>query len=165
VSRLYPDRPHVGVLAVVRREGRVLLVERAVPPFRGEWGFPGGALELGETIFDAARRELSEETRIEAVPVRVLTALDLIERDEAGRLRLHWALIAVLLDWVAGEAVPNHEASAAGWFDPREMRRLRLMPEVERVMELALGQRGKGARAIYLGPQQTEPPPSADKNP
>jgi ADP-ribose pyrophosphatase YjhB (NUDIX family) len=140
LSRLYPDRPHAGVLAVVRREGRVLLVERARPPNEGKWGFPGGGQELGERFFTTATRELREETGIEARPVDVLTVLDVIGRDDDRRVRWHWMLVVVLLDFVAGDAAPLDEATAVGWFDLAGLRaaRLVLMPDVERLVAAAL---------------------------
>jgi 8-oxo-dGTP diphosphatase len=144
VSRLYPDRPHVGVLAVVRRDGRVLLVQRARPPNDGKWGFPGGGQELGETVFATAVRELREETGIEAVPIEILTVLDTIGRDDDGRVRWHWTLVVVLLDFIAGEAAPLDEAHEVGWFDLAEARArgLPMMPDVERVIDLAFPRAG-----------------------
>jgi 8-oxo-dGTP diphosphatase len=59
-GRRYPERPIVGVLAVVMRGDRVLIVRRANPPLSGRWGFPGGVLELGETVAQGAMRELSK---------------------------------------------------------------------------------------------------------
>ncbi|MEN7538812.1 NUDIX domain-containing protein, partial [Aurantiacibacter flavus] len=57
-----PQRPIAATIAVVLREGQVLLVRRANPPDAGRWGFPGGKIETGETIEQAAIRELYEET-------------------------------------------------------------------------------------------------------
>src|SRR3954469_22120523 len=96
VSRHYPDRPIVGVLGVVRRGGRVLLVQRARAPSVGKWGFPGGVQELGETISAAGARALGEETSLVVEPIATLTSLDVIDRDGEGRVRTHYALIAVL---------------------------------------------------------------------
>src|SRR5207302_2234357 len=84
MTRHYPDRPIVGVLGVVRRDGRVLLVQRARAPSVGKWGFPGGVQELGETIFEAVIRELREETSLIVEPVETLTTLDVVERDGEG---------------------------------------------------------------------------------
>jgi 8-oxo-dGTP diphosphatase len=139
-DRAYPDRPRVGVLAVVRRAGRVLLVQRSKPPRPGFWGFPGGEQELGETVFETASRELLEETGIIAVPRDMLTVLDHITRDEADRIQHHWTLVVVQLDWEAGEGAPLDEAFAVAWLDIAELRRRALptLPNVETVMRLAL---------------------------
>lgn len=93
-----PRHPVPAVLAVVLRDGCALLVQRANPPDAGLWGYPGGKIETGETVFAAARRELLEETGIHARPLRVLTALDALDHDAAGTLRFHYILVAVLCE-------------------------------------------------------------------
>ena len=140
-GRLYPERPMVGCVAVVRREGRVLLARRSVPPGAGRWGFPGGHLELGETVQACAKRELEEETRITADAIGTLDVIDRIERDEEGRVRSHFALIAVALEWRSGEGEAIDDASALGWFTPDEARSLELFPQVEELMTEALRRR------------------------
>jgi len=122
LSRLYPGRPWVGVLAAVRRGPRCLLARRGEGADAGKWGFVGGQLELGETLIDCAKRELIEETGILAEPREVLTAFDYIDRDEAGRVRFHFTLVCVLLDWRAGEGElrePRH-LTGLGWYTPEE---------------------------------------------
>ncbi len=114
-------RPTVAVLAVVRREGRLLLVRRANPPDQGLWGYPGGRVEPGESYFAAALRELEEETGIVADSPRLLTVLDFIERDGAGRVAHHFAMITVACRWRQGEAVAADDALEARWFDGAEI--------------------------------------------
>jgi len=140
MSRHYPDRPIVGVLGVVRRDGRVLLVQRARAPSVGKWGFPGGVQELGETIFEAVIRELREETELEVEPVEVLTTLDVIDRDEQGCVRTHYALIAVLAEWRKGEVRIDGEATDFGWFTAQEVKQagLHTLPAAVRIMAMAL---------------------------
>ena len=139
-DRLYPERPILGCLAVVRRHGRVLLAQRSVPPGIGRWGFPGGMQELGETVHACAQRELLEETGIAADPVATLTVLDQLRHDDAGRVKVHFALIVVLLEWRAGEGAPLEDATALGWFTPDEVkaRGLELFPHAEELMHQAL---------------------------
>ncbi|HJT08223.1 MAG TPA: NUDIX hydrolase [Stellaceae bacterium] len=143
-DRLYPDRPIVGCLGVVRRGDRVLLAQRSVPPGIGRWGFPGGMQELGETVHACARRELEEETGIAADPVATLTVIDRIGHDEAGKVKTHFTLIAVLLDWRSGEGEPIEDATALAWLTPSEVRarRLELFPHALELMEMALARRG-----------------------
>ncbi|HEX7968118.1 MAG TPA: NUDIX hydrolase [Stellaceae bacterium] len=143
-DRLYPDRPIVGCLAVVRRGSRVLLAQRSVPPGVGRWGFPGGMQELGETVHACAARELKEETGITADPVATLTVIDRVTRDEAGKVKIHFTLVAVLLDWRAGEGEPIEDATALGWFTPEETRTrgLELFPHALELLEMALAPRG-----------------------
>jgi 8-oxo-dGTP diphosphatase len=118
-ARRYPDRPIVAVLAVVLRpvgeETRALIVQRAQQPNAGRWGFPGGVLELGETVAEGAMRELLEETQIVAEPAGWLDVHDAISRDDQGRVQFHYALIAVRGVWQSGEGVAADDAAACAW--------------------------------------------------
>jgi 8-oxo-dGTP diphosphatase len=118
-ARRYPDRPIVAVLAVVLRpmgqETRALIVQRAQQPNAGRWGFPGGVLELGETVAEGAMRELLEETGIVAEPAGWLNVHDAISRDDAGRVQFHYTLIAVRGVWKSGDGVAADDAAACAW--------------------------------------------------
>jgi len=94
--REYPVSPIVGVGAVVFQADCVLLVRRAKAPLAGEWSLPGGAVELGETLEQAIRREVAEETGLTVAVVKVLEALDHIEQDASGRIRFHYVLVDFL---------------------------------------------------------------------
>ena len=139
MKREYPDHPIVGVLGIVRREGRVLVVQRAKPPSAGRWGFPGGVQELGETVFEAARRELAEETSVDVAPLHSLPVLDIIRPDDAGRIRSHWLLVPVVCDWVSGDGDLSDEVDALRWLAPAELGAcgLDLLPDLERLALLA----------------------------
>jgi 8-oxo-dGTP diphosphatase len=118
-ARRYPDRPIVAVLAVVLRpmgqEIRALIVQRAQQPNAGRWGFPGGVLELGETVAEGAMRELLEETGIVAEPAGWLNVHDAISRDDEGRVQFHYTLIAMRGVWKLGEGVAADDAAACAW--------------------------------------------------
>jgi len=118
---LFPVRPVPAVLAVVVRAGEVLLVRRANPPDQGLWGFPGGRMEMGEGHLEAALRELDEETGIVADTPRLITVLDFIEHAADGRPAHHFAMIAVLCRWRAGEGLAADDALEARWFDRLEL--------------------------------------------
>lgn len=109
-------RPIVATIATVFRENHVLLVRRANPPDAGRWGFPGGKIDFGETVEDAAVRELLEETGVRATARRVFTAVDAFDRDENGLVRHHYVLVAVLCSWVSGEPIAGDDALDARWF-------------------------------------------------
>jgi ADP-ribose pyrophosphatase YjhB (NUDIX family) len=102
-------------LAVVMRGERVLVVRRANPPLSGRWGFPGGVLELGETVAQGAMRELFEETGVKAEAAGPLTVIDTIDRDKEGRVRYHYTLVAVIGIWQSGEGVPGDDADEVVW--------------------------------------------------
>jgi 8-oxo-dGTP diphosphatase len=124
-ARRYPDRPIVAVLAVVVRgsgsDTRALIVQRAQQPNAGRWGFPGGVLELGETVAEGAMRELAEETGILAEPAGLLDVHDAIHRDAQGRVQFHYTLIAVRGIWRSGEGVAADDAAATAWVSRAEI--------------------------------------------
>lgn len=132
--------PVAAVLAVVAREGRVLLVRRAKNPDRGLWGFPGGRIEPGETTKAAAVRELREETGVDASAGDVLTTVDVIDRSDDGELRHHFVLVAVRCRWLSGEGRADDDALEARWFTLEEIRSIGqgASEQVERVARLAL---------------------------
>ena len=141
ISREYPNRPFTAALAVCRRGERVLLAERykAGSTFSGKWGFPGGMQEVGETILAAATRELCEETGIVAEPLRVVDAFDVIGKEPDGRVRAHFTLVCVVLEWRSGEGEPLEDATALGWYTPEEaLQKLELFPDSLRLMKAAL---------------------------
>lgn len=116
-----PSRPIPATIAAVVRDGHVLLVRRANPPDHGRWAFPGGKIEAGERIEDAAARELFEECAVRAQPLQVFDAVDVFDHDEAGALRRHYILIAVLCRWQAGEPVAGDDAMDARWVPLAEL--------------------------------------------
>jgi 8-oxo-dGTP diphosphatase len=144
-GRRYPDRPIAGVLAVVMRGDRVLVVRRANPPMPGRWGFPGGVLELGETVAQGAMRELFEETGIEAEAAGPLTVIDTIERDPEGRVRYHYTLVAVIGHWQSGEGVPGDDADELAWLTRSEIveQGLPTAPALLPLIDLALARGGR----------------------
>lgn len=142
LSRDYPSRPVVGVGAVVWRDGRVLLIRRGKPPLAGQWSLPGGAQELGETVEEAARREVREETGLELTRVELLTVVDSITRDAQGAVRWHYTLVDVVAEAAAGVPRPGGDAAEVGWFDPDRLDELGLWTETVRVIRRAAGQRG-----------------------
>jgi 8-oxo-dGTP diphosphatase len=137
-GRLYPERPIVGCLAVVRRGNKVLLAQRSLPPGVGKWGYPGGMQELGETLFECARRELMEETGIMAEPASVLTAIEAIRQDEKGKIMTHFTLVCVLMDWRQGEGEPLEDAQQVKWLTLAEAEKLETFPDAVSLMKLAL---------------------------
>ena len=143
-SRAYPERPIVGVLAVVLRGRRALVVRRAHPPLAGRWGFPGGVLELGETVAEGAMRELLEETGVVAEPAGVLTVIDTIDCDPEGRVRYHYALIAVRGTWQTGEGIAGDDADEVAWLSHAEILEGGLLtaPALLPLIDLALAGRG-----------------------
>jgi 8-oxo-dGTP diphosphatase len=123
-GREYPDRPLVGVGAIVIKDGRVLLVERGIPPNKGIWAIPGGGLNLGETMQQGAEREILEETGITIRAGAPVYSFDFLERDEKGQIRFHYVVIDMLGDYISGEAKGDDDALDARWVSPEELNSL-----------------------------------------
>ena len=136
MKREYPDSPLVGVGAVIIENGRVLLVKRGHPPLAGEWSIPGGVLELGETLREAATREPREETCLVVEPADLLGVYDRVLRDDDGRTLYHYVLIDFLCRRMGGEASAADDADEVRWFAPEETAALALPEDTAEVIRL-----------------------------
>lgn len=112
-----PSLPTAAVSCAVVREGQLLMIRRLNPPNAGRLALPGGKIEHAECLADAAERELREETGVIAKAREPFTAVDIIERDEAGGLRFHYVVVVMRMEWKAGEPVAGDDASHACWMD------------------------------------------------
>ena len=121
MAREYPAHPVVGVGAVVVRDGKALIVKRAHEPRKGEWSLPGGLLELGESLQDAARREIKEETGLDIDVGPVIETFDRVHRDDQGRIRYHFVIVDFLCWPREGEAVPGSDADDVAWVTPDQI--------------------------------------------
>lgn len=108
--------PVASVLGVIVHDDSVLLVRRLNQPDAGKWGYPGGWIEPGETIAQAAVRELFEETKVRAEARWAFNALDAFDYDQQGSLRRQFVMIAVLCAWVSGTPIAGDDATEAAWF-------------------------------------------------
>jgi ADP-ribose pyrophosphatase YjhB (NUDIX family) len=128
------------VLAIVLHGDRALVVRRSNPPMSGRWGFPGGVLELGETVAQGAMRELFEETGVAAEAAGTLTVIDAIDRDPEGRVRYHYTLVAVIGHWQSGDGVPGDDADEVAWLTRNEIveQNLPTAPALLPLIDLAL---------------------------
>jgi 8-oxo-dGTP diphosphatase len=115
MSREYPERPIVGVGAVIFDSDRILLVQRGQAPLKGEWSLPGGALELGETLEEGVRREVLEETGLVVEPVTIVEVLNRISRDSEGRVQYHYVLVDFLCRVIGGKLACATDAADARW--------------------------------------------------
>ncbi|MCC0806849.1 NUDIX domain-containing protein [Methylobacterium sp. W2] len=138
--RLFPARPFLGASIAVIRDGRVLLAARANEPLRGVWTLPGGLVEAGETLAQAALRELGEEVGVSAVVVRSLTPTEIILRAEDGRVRHHYVVHPHAALWTSGEPAPGPEALDVRWARPEDLADLATTPGLQATVEEAFAQ-------------------------
>ena len=136
-ARQYPARPLVGIGVVVWRDGKVLLIRRGKQPRKGQWSLPGGAQKTGETVRQAARREVREETGLEVEVAELVDVVDSLERDADGRVRYHYTLVDFSARASAGEAVAGGDAAEVAWRDPADLPGLGLWSETERIIRLS----------------------------
>ena len=136
MKREYPDFPLVGVGAIIIEDGRVLLVKRGHPPLAGEWSIPGGVLEVGETLREAAIREAREETCLRVEPADLLGVYDRVSRDDDGGTVYHYVLIDFLCRRVGGKARAADDADEVRWFTLEEAGELALPEDTAEVIRL-----------------------------
>jgi len=144
IKRHYPEQPLVGVGAVIFRGEEVLLVRRAQEPALGEWSLPGGLVELGETLTEALRRELLEETGLTVAIRGIAAVLERIYRDDAGGIPYHYVLVDFLCDYIGGDITAASDINAAHFFPVNDLPRDHLPPFTAQVIRRAWDQRQRG---------------------
>jgi len=136
--REYPERPHVGVGAVIVDDGRIVLIKRRFEPLAGEWSLPGGSVEVGETLEAAVAREMEEETglRVEVGPV--IEVFDRVMRDADGRVRFHFVIVDYLCWPAGGRLMAASDVSEAALVDPLELGPYGLTAKATQVIDRAM---------------------------
>jgi 8-oxo-dGTP diphosphatase len=152
MKREYPEAPIAGVGVVVLKGDKVLLVRRGKEPDRGRWGLPGGAVELGETVAQAAEREVDEECGIEIEIRDVIEVIDRIIPDDDGQIRYHYILIDLLAEHRRGDPIASSDAAEVRWVLEKELDQLELSPATRRVIRKGLRMAAEPQRQppIYL---------------
>lgn len=135
MTREYPSLPHLAVATAVFHGRRVLAVKRKNPPAANTWALPGGSVNLGETIFEAAKRETMEETGILVKPLRFLTAVDAIYRDASGVVQFHYAILYVLAEYLKGHHRPCDDTLEARWLTIQELHTLPFEKNTLKIIE------------------------------
>ena len=123
-DRAYPDRPFLAVSAAIVRDGRVLVARRARGPALGAWTMPGGVVEAGETLIEALKREIAEETSLIVEPVALAGHREAVVRDDDGRVSRHFVILCFATRWISGEPKLNEELAEARWLKPDELAQL-----------------------------------------
>ncbi|MBL8568968.1 MAG: NUDIX hydrolase [Phreatobacter sp.] len=120
-DRSYPARPILAASTAVIRDGRILVAQRANAPGAGLYSLPGGLVEVGETLAEAAARELMEEVGVVAAPLAICGHRDIIARDAQGRVERHFVVVTFAARWTEGEGATGPEAADVRWVTPDEL--------------------------------------------
>lgn len=130
----YPEAPRIAVGAVVFKDDGVLLVQRANPPSQGRWAIPGGSVGLGETLQQAAEREILEETGVVIRAGGPIFVFDVIEPDDRGGVRFHYVIVDLSAQYVSGEPRAADDAADARWIKEAELAALNVNPTTRRML-------------------------------
>ena len=136
-KREYPDRPYVGVGVIVFREHEVLLIKRNKEPNKGQWSIPGGKQIIGETVADAANRELLEETRVKVDQLLLVDVVDTIIPDVEGKIKYHYTLVDYMGQWQSGESRPGDDAKEVSWAHLNELSSYSLLEKTMNIIQKA----------------------------
>jgi ADP-ribose pyrophosphatase YjhB (NUDIX family) len=149
-DRRYPKRPLVGVGALILKRDRILMAQRGKQPLKGWWSLPGGALELGEALADAVRREVMEETGLSIEPVKVFEIFERIIRDAKDAPEYHYVLIDYLCRVKGGALRAGDDVCAVEWVRRRDLPRLRITEGTLAVIERAFDGRAQANRLRHV---------------
>jgi 8-oxo-dGTP diphosphatase len=130
-GREYPAAPIVAVGTIILEKDCIALVRRAKPPAKGLWTFPGGAVELGESLREAAQRESLEETGLQVEVGEVATVLDHVVRDAAGRTRYHYVIVDYLARPTAGVLQAGSDVSDVCWANLSDVNALKMTTKAQ----------------------------------
>jgi 8-oxo-dGTP diphosphatase len=133
--RLYPSRPLLAVSVVIWRKDRALLVRRARPPLAAIWSFPGGVVEIGERLEEAATREVREETGLDIEIVETIDRAEVIRHDDTGKVERHYVIIVFSGRYISGKAEANDDADAVAWVDSSQIAKYELTPDTARILK------------------------------
>lgn len=136
-SRDYPDRPILAASAAVFRDGRVLLGSRRNPPYDQVFSLPGGLVETGESLEEAALREVEEETGVRGEIVAFNGWREVIRRDDDGRVQRHYVIASFAARWVSGEGEAGEELGRVIWADDAQVRELPLTQGLGELLQSA----------------------------
>lgn len=143
MQREFPEHPLVGVGAIIIEDSRILLVKRAHPPLQAQWSIPGGLLEVGELVRDAAVREAREETGLVVEPGDLLGVYDRVLRNVEQRVQYHYVLVDFLCRLVGGELLAASDASEVRWFTCEELPALKLAEDTQDVIRKGFEKLGR----------------------
>lgn len=137
--REYPETPLVGVGTVTIKNGRILLVKRAFDPGAGKWSIPGGLVEVGEKLSEAAARETEEETGIKVDILELINVFDMIDQDGDKKVKYHYVLVDFLSKPTGGKERASDEVSEIRWVTFEEAKTMDLTRTARKALEELFG--------------------------
>ena len=129
-------RPIAGIGAIVIHNEHVLLVKRAKPPKQGLWCIPGGKIRFGETLEQAAEREIKEETGVLIKAGEPYYVFDLIEKED-----FHYIIVDLLAEYISGTPNAADDAMDAKWFALTDINRPDIDTETKKLLDRLTQQR------------------------
>jgi ADP-ribose pyrophosphatase YjhB (NUDIX family) len=154
MSRRHPERPVVAVGVLLLDGDRVLLVQRARPPQVGKWTVPGGGVEVGETLEEAALRELREETGLQCTLGPIVEVLDRVARDDAGTVEYHYVILDFLGSAPTGTLRAASDCADARWVPIARLDDFETTDGLAPVIARALAMRDGGERGPHRETQR-----------
>ncbi len=142
--------PKVAVGAIVLKDGEILLVKRRFNPSSGRWALPGGHVEPGESLEEAAVRELKEETGLRAVNVIPYAITEYIEVGERNDLMYHYIMFDYLIDVEPSNPVPNEESLDIGFFPLKDALRLNLTVTTRKLLHTLITGEPPGRQMRFI---------------
>jgi 8-oxo-dGTP diphosphatase len=133
-ERLYPDSPWLGVGGLIFQDGQVLLVKRGREPGAGQWSIPGGMVDVGETVKEAVKREIREETGLRVEVGDLVEVFERILPDDQGRIQYHYVVLDYLCRGVGGRLEASSDAAEVVFYPIPDLRNLKLFPKTEQVI-------------------------------
>jgi ADP-ribose pyrophosphatase YjhB (NUDIX family) len=155
MKREYPGKPIVGVGGIIFKGKTVLLAKRDQEPGFGQWSVPGGAVELGETLEEALRREIREELSVAIHIGGLVRVLDKIIRDQWNRIQYHYVIVDYWGTVDSGTPSAGSDVSEVGWFDTACLEERSVHPEVIRTIRMA--EEVRGVRPLDMKPASAGP--------
>jgi 8-oxo-dGTP diphosphatase len=142
-DRRYPEHPLLGIGALIFEGGRILMAQRGKAPLRGQWSLPGGLVETGESLENAVRREVLEETGLEVKPLGVLEIFERIMRNAEGAAEYHYVLLDYICRVTGGTLCAGDDASRVQWVERRALKDLHITEGTLAVIEKGFRNRRK----------------------
>ncbi len=148
MKRKFPDKPILAVGGIIKSEGKILLVKRKNPPDKDLWSIPGGAVETGETLFQAVQREIKEECGVSVNNGKIIAIIDKIYR-RREKIQYHYCIVDFLFEKFEGYPVSGSDALSLKFFDFKEILKSRNIPQSVKQLVIKI-QSSQNSFPIYM---------------